>query len=165
MGHKEHKAAGPLAVACRVITVSDSRTSETDTSGKLIQRLLKEKGHTLVDYHLVRDDPAPIRDLIQTAPSGTHAVILSGGTGLSKRDGTFEVVEGLLEKKIEGFGELFRSLSYQEIGASAMFSRASAGIYKGKVIFSLPGSEGAVRLAMEKLILPELGHFVQQLSL
>ncbi len=152
-------------MACRVITVSDTRTPETDSSGQLIQKLLKEKGHTLIDYHLVKDDPGPIRALIEAVPPGAQVVILSGGTGLAKRDGTHEVLEALFDKKIDGFGELFRSLSYQEIGSSSMLSRATAGTYKGLVVFSVPGSEGAVRLAMEKLILPELGHFVQQLSL
>lgn len=164
MGHREHKAGAPSSVRCAVVTVSDTRTPDTDSSGALIQELLRGAGHKVTDYRIVKDDPSLIRDVIQKAPNETQAIILTGGTGISKRDGTYEVVSGLLEKTIEGFGELFRALSYEEIGSAAMMSRATAGLHQGKVIFSVPGSKAAVRLAMEKLILPELGHCVRELS-
>ena len=164
MGHQDHKAAAPPKVSCIVLTVSDTRTPDTDASGQLIQRLLREHQHKVVAYKLVKDEPSQIREAIQDIPAGGQVVILNGGTGLSKRDSTYEAVTGMLEKQIEGFGELFRALSYQEIGSAAMLSRATAGVYQGKVIFSLPGSEAAVYLAMEKLILPELGHLVYELN-
>lgn len=162
MGHKEHKAGSPATVDCMVVTISDTRTPETDESGRLIQDLLRKHGHRIGAYRLVRDEPAAIGELIRWAEGREeiHAIIFSGGTGISKRDSTYEAVAGLLEKRLDGFGELFRSLSYQEIGPAAMLSRAIAGIYRGKIIFALPGSSAAVRLAMEKLILPELGHLV-----
>lgn len=149
-----------------VITCSDTRTSETDTSGQLIQRLLKEHGHTIIDYHLLKDDPAQIQYQIAhgTINSRIQAVILNGGTGISRRDSTFEAVDAMLEKRLDGFGEIFRMLTFQEIGSAAIMSRATAGIVNGCIVFSVPGSENAVRLAMEKLILPELGHLIQQLS-
>jgi molybdopterin adenylyltransferase len=164
MGHQEHRAAAPSKVSCVVITVSDTRTPETDMSGQLIQRLLIEHQHAVLGHHLIKDEPSQIQEQIRKAPPGTQAIIITGGTGLSKRDSTYEAVTGILEKQIEGFGELFRALGYQEIGSAAMLSRATAGIYQGKVIFSLPGSEAAVRLAMEKLILPELGHLIYELN-
>jgi len=164
MGHQEHKAKAPSTIGCMVVTISDTRTPETDESGRLIKQLLREHGHTIVADHLVKNEPAQIKELIKTSQNGAQAIILTGGTGLSKRDNTYEAVVGLLEKRLDGFGELFRTLSYQEIGSSAMLSRATAGIYQGKVIFSLPGSEAAVRLAMEKLILPELGHIIHELN-
>ena len=149
-----------------VITCSDTRTPDTDTSGQLIQRLLKEQGHTVAAYHLVKDEPAKIKAKIKAAVTNKkiQAIIINGGTGISKRDSTFEAVDAMLEKRLVGFGEVFRYLTYQEIGSPAIMSRATAGIIKGRVLFSTPGSENAVRLAMEKLILPELGHLVQQLS-
>ena len=164
MGHQEHKAKAPLSVGCMVITISDTRTPATDESGRLIQKRLQEHGHPIAAYHLVKNEPVLIKDLIQKAPAGVQAIILTGGTGLSKRDSTYETLLGLFEKKLDGFGELFRALSYDEIGAPAMLSRAAAGIYQGKVIFSLPGSEPAVRLALDKLILPELGHILHELT-
>jgi molybdenum cofactor biosynthesis protein B len=164
MGLREHKAKAPAGVSCMVITVSDSRTPESDSSGRLIQRLLKRHGHRVVAYHLVKDEPARIKRFIQKAPVGVEAILLSGGTGFSSRDRTYEAVTGLFEKRIDGFGELFRALSYREIGPAAMLSRATAGLYRGKLIFSLPGSAPAVRLGMEKLILPELGHLLYVLG-
>lgn len=164
--HKEHKHQAPKSVGCMVVTCSDSRTPETDTSGQLIQRLLKEKGHTVVAYHLVKDEPAEIKARIAegTANDAVQAIIINGGTGISRRDSTFEAVDGMLEKRLDGFGEIFRYLTYQEIGSPAIMSRATAGIVNGRVLFSTPGSENAVRLAMEKLILPELGHLVKELT-
>ena len=149
-----------------VITCSDTRTPDTDSSGQLIQKLLREQGHTIVSYHIVKDEPSQITDRITTglADDAVQAIILNGGTGISRRDSTFEAVDAMLEKRLEGFGEMFRYLTYQDIGSPAIMSRATAGIIKGRVLFSTPGSENAVRLAMEKLILPELGHLVQQLT-
>ena len=149
-----------------VVTISDSRSPDTDESGRLIQDLLRDHGHKLSSYELIKDEPKRIKELIQSAvaQTGVQAIILSGGTGISKRDSTYDALVPLLEKQLEGFGELFRSLSYQEIGASAMLSRATAGMVGGKVVFSIPGSTAAVKLAMEKLILPELGHLVREAS-
>lgn len=149
-----------------VITCSDTRTPETDTSGQLIQKLLKEQGHHVAAYHLVKDEPAQITARVTegTANDAVQAIIINGGTGISRRDSTFEAVNAMLEKRLDGFGEVFRYLTYQEIGSPAIMSRATAGIIKGRVLFSTPGSENAVRLAMEKLILPELGHLVKELA-
>jgi len=149
-----------------IITCSDTRIADTDSSGQLIQKLLQDRGHTVVGYHLVKDDPAQIQLWIARAVTNeaVQALIINGGTGISRRDSTFEAVDAMLEKRLPGFGEIFRLLTYQEMGSPAIMSRAIAGIIKGRVLFSVPGSENAVRLAMEKLILPELGHLVQQLS-
>jgi molybdenum cofactor biosynthesis protein B len=149
-----------------VVTCSDTRTHETDTSGKLICHLLKEQGHTIADQYLIKDEPEEIIRLLEkaTEQTGTHVVIINGGTGISRRDSTYEAVDGFLEKKLDGFGELFRYLSYKDIGSSAMLSRATAGTHGHVVIFSIPGSQGAVRLAMEKLIIPEMGHIAGELS-
>ncbi|SLM49774.1 Molybdenum cofactor biosynthesis protein B [Nitrospira japonica] len=161
----EHKSEAPSQIGCMVITCSDTRTRDTDTSGRRIMHLLKDAGHTIVDYYIVKDEPAKIKAKIKagTANKRIHAIIINGGTGISRRDSTFEAVDGMLEKRLDGFGEVFRYLTYQEIGSPAIMSRATAGIIKGRVLFSTPGSENAVRLAMEKLILPELGHILQQL--
>jgi len=149
-----------------VITCSDTRTPETDASGYRIMHMLKDAGHVAVAYHLVKDEPAKIKAKIKSALTNkkVHAIIINGGTGISKRDSTFEAVDAMLEKRLVGFGEIFRYLTYQDIGSPAIMSRATAGIIKGRILFSTPGSENAVRLAMEKLILPELGHLVNQLS-
>nr|MBI3613077.1 MogA/MoaB family molybdenum cofactor biosynthesis protein [Nitrospirota bacterium] len=157
--HKEHKATAPRSVPCMVITCSDTRTPENDTSGALIMSSLKGRGHTVVSYHLVKDDPPVIRKLIKQGAKDRHvqAIIVNGGTGISRRDSTFEAIDGLLEKRLEGFGEIFRALSYQDIGSAAIMSRATAGLYKGTIVISIPGSEKAVLLAMDKLILNELG--------
>jgi molybdenum cofactor biosynthesis protein B len=162
----EHKTHAPSSIGCVVITCSDTRTPDTDTSGYRIMHMLKDAGHTVVAYHLVKDEPAKIKAKIKTAVANkkVQAVIINGGTGISRRDSTFEAVDAMLEKRLDGFGEVFRYLTYQEIGSPAIMSRATAGIIKGRVLFSTPGSENAVKLAMEKLILPELGHLVQQLS-
>jgi molybdenum cofactor biosynthesis protein B len=164
VSHLEHKATSPASVACFVLTVSDTRTEDTDQSGRAIADLLTGHGHTLAGRRLVSDDPQRILEVLrdQLASGDVAAIITTGGTGVSRRDGTYEVVSGLLERTLEGFGELFRMLSYQEIGAAAMMSRACAGIARGKVVVALPGSENAVRLAMTKLVLPELGHLVRE---
>ncbi|NOU09576.1 MAG: MogA/MoaB family molybdenum cofactor biosynthesis protein [Nitrospira sp.] len=164
--HHEHKDHAPSSIGCMVITCSDTRTQETDTSGQLICKLLEAQGHTIVEYHLVKDDPAQIQLWIARGTSNEHvqAVIINGGTGISRRDSTFEAVDEMLEKRLSGFGEIFRYLTYQEIGSPAIMTRATAGIVNDRVLFSIPGSENAVRLAMEKLILAELGHLVKELS-
>lgn len=162
----EHKSGVPKSIGCVVITCSDTRTTDTDTSGYRIMHMLKDAGHTVVAYHLVKDDPSKIKAKVKLSVGNkkVQAIIINGGTGISKRDSTFEAVDGMLDKRLDGFGEVFRYLTYQEIGSPAIMSRATAGIIKGRVLFSTPGSENAVRLAMEKLILPELGHLVKELS-
>jgi molybdenum cofactor biosynthesis protein B len=162
MGHVEHRAEAPREVACYVVTCSDTRTLADDRSGDVIRALLKSHDHRVTGSMVVKDDPDAIAEVLAhiARDSGTQAVIMTGGTGLSQRDCAFEALDRLLEKRIDGFGEIFRWLSFQEIGPPSMLSRATAGLYQGKVVFSLPGSEGAVRLAMERLILPELPHTV-----
>lgn len=137
-----------------VITCSDTRTPDTDGSGRLIKDLLQQQGHQIVAYHLVKDEPADITARIREAlqSDAIQAIIVNGGTGISRRDSTFEAVDGLLEKRLDGFGEIFRYLTYQDIGSPAIMTRATAGIVKGRILFSTPGSENAVRLAMEKQI-------------
>jgi molybdopterin adenylyltransferase len=164
--HHEHKHHAPSSIGCVVITCSDTRTSETDTSGYRIMHMLKDAGHAVAAYHLVKDEPSKIKAKIKSALGNkkVQAIIVNGGTGISKRDSTFEAVDAMLEKRLVGFGEIFRYLTYQEIGSPAIMSRATAGIIKGRILFSTPGSENAVRLAMEKLILPELGHLVKELA-
>ena len=164
MSHVEHKAQAPASVGCYVLTVSDTRVPDTDASGRAIRELLETGGHRVTGHQIVRDEPADVARLVAAAIADpdTHAIITTGGTGITARDGTFEAVDRLLDKRLDGFGELFRMLSFAEIGASAMLSRATAGVASGTPIFVLPGSENAVRLAMTRLILPELGHFVQQ---
>ncbi|MEC4673383.1 MAG: MogA/MoaB family molybdenum cofactor biosynthesis protein [Nitrospirota bacterium] len=161
----EHKARGPASIGCGVITCSDTRTPETDKSGQLIQELLRQQGHHVPMYAVVKDEPEEVRKLLESLGQNTQvsAIIINGGTGISQRDSTFEAIDGLLEKRLSGFGEIFRYLSYKDIGSSAILSRATSGLYKGKVVFSIPGSSGAVRLAMEQLILPELPHIVGEM--
>jgi molybdenum cofactor biosynthesis protein B len=160
-----HKAQAPASVACYVLTVSDSRTPDTDTGGRAIRALLEAAGHLVSGHAIVKDEPAQVADLVraQLAEPATQIIITTGGTGITSRDDTYEAIDALLEKRLTGFGELFRMLSFHEIGAAAMMSRAMAGTAWGKAIFVLPGSPQAVQLAMTKLILPELGHVVQQL--
>lgn len=164
--HKEHKSKGPRSVPCAIVTVSDTRTPETDKSGILIRSQLEEAGHSVAMYSIVKDDVPAIEAAIQQARSvdGCRILILTGGTGLTSRDSTAEVVNACLTKPLPGFGELFRMLSYEEIGAAAMMSRATAGLSESLFIFALPGSSNAVRLAMTALVIPELGHIVEQLS-
>jgi molybdenum cofactor biosynthesis protein B len=153
-------------VRCYVLTVSDTRTDENDVSGRAIAGLLSSAGHIVAARSIVKDDPVSVRATIerQLARPDVQAIIATGGTGITSRDTTFEAIDALLEKRLEGFGELFRMLSFEEIGPAAMMSRALAGVAAGKIVVSLPGSEAAVRLAMERLLLPELGHLVQQAS-
>ena len=147
-----------------MLTVSDTRTEQNDRGGRAIVDLLAEQGHEVAGKAIVPDDAARVRDALeaQIADSSVDAVITTGGTGISRRDGTYEVVSEIMEKRIDGFGELFRALSYEEIGPAAMLSRACAGLAGGTIIISVPGSEHAVRLAMTKLVLPELGHLVRE---
>ena len=166
MSVAEHRAHSPAAVACFVLTVSDTRTLATETSGRAIADLLTTAGHTVMDRQIVKDEPADVTRAIRDAIAGAkvRAIITTGGTGIAKRDSTYEAVAALFDKRLDGFGELFRMLSYEDIGSAAMLSRATAGVAAGCVIFMLPGSEAAVRLGMTKLILPELGHIVRELS-
>jgi molybdopterin adenylyltransferase len=166
VSHLEHRAQAPSSVHCGVLTISDSRTEETDTGGRAIVSLLVEAGHQVVARALVKDDPEQVRAhvLEWTADPRVQAIITTGGTGISSRDSTYEAITALLDKQLDGFGELFRMLSYQEIGAAAMLSRACAGVSKKRIVISLPGSEHAVRLAMARLIVPELGHLVREVS-
>jgi molybdopterin adenylyltransferase len=165
MSAGDHKAQAPASVGCFVLTVSDTRTEDTDTSGQAIRAALTTSGHTITGHIIVRDEPGEVASVVRTRVDdpATQAIITTGGTGISSRDATYEAVHGLLEKQIQGFGELFRMLSFQEIGPAAMLSRATAGSIGRTAVFVLPGSLAAVRLAMEKLIVPELGHVVQQL--
>lgn len=163
---QEHKAQAPRSVGCFVLTISDSKTPQTDTSGALIRERLIQAGHTVAGHAIVKDEPAEVATVIDKgcADPAVQAFILTGGTGVTSRDSTFEAVEVLLDKRLAGFGELFRMLSYQEIGPAAMLSRAQAGVVRGRALFSLPGSPNACRLALDKLILPELGHLLREIQ-
>jgi molybdopterin adenylyltransferase len=147
-----------------VLTISDTRTTASDTSGKAIAEALESAGHQVIDRQLVRDEPADVRAAVTARAPEVQVIITTGGTGITSRDSTYEAITSLLDKRIDGFGELFRSLSYAEIGSAAMMSRACAGTIGQTAIFALPGSEDAVRLALGKLILPEIGHVVRELQ-
>jgi molybdenum cofactor biosynthesis protein B len=166
MMQKPHPDVAKMTVNCAVVTVSDTRNQETDKSGQLIKQLLLDANHAIAAYAIIKDEPAQIQEQIELlGKSGNvDAVIFNGGTGIASRDTTYDAIEKLLEKTLPGFGEIFRFLSYQEIGSRAIASRAVAGIYQSKLIFSLPGSSNAVRLGMEKLILPELTHLISQMK-
>ena len=166
MSEREHKSQAPASVNCYVLTVSDTRTEATDASGKAIAALLTAAGHRVCGRAIVKDDPNEVRAAVtrQLATVDVQAIITTGGTGITSRDSTYEAIAGMLHKTLDGFGELFRMISYEQIGSAAMLSRACAGVIVGRIVVSLPGSEAAVRLAMERLILPELGHLVQQAS-
>lgn len=166
MSISEHRAAAPACVGVFVLTVSDTRTDATDSAGRAIRDLLTAEGHTIAGSRIVKDEPVDVRATVEAALAdpAVQTVITTGGTGITSRDGTYEAVAELLQKRLDGFGELFRALSYQEIGPAAMLSRAVAGTVGRKAVFVLPGSEHAVRLAVTKLILPELGHIAQQLA-
>ena len=164
MGQHEHHAAAPRTVTVAVVTLSDSRSPADDRTGDTIVALLEAAGHSVAGRELVREDPPAIRAALEAALAGpAQAVILNGGTGIAPRDSTPDIVAPLLECELPGFGELFRQLSFREIGAAAMLSRALAGVARGKLLFALPGSKAACRLALERLILPELGHLVGEL--
>lgn len=166
MSVHEHKEKGKKSIRCFVITVSDTRDESTDTSGQTIKKFLAAEAHEATGYRIVKDEPVEIEKLLNEAlgRSDVDAVIVNGGTGIAPRDGTYEVVSRFVEKKLDGFGEIFRYLSYLDIGSAAVMSRATAGTARGKVLISVPGSSGAVKLAMEKLILPEIRHMVSQLQ-
>lgn len=149
---------------CFVLTISDTRTAENDPSGDAIAEMLSGAGHEVTGRTLVPDDPAAVRGAIVLATLHADAILATGGTGITARDSTYEAIAALLEKRLDGFGELFRMLSYEEIGAAAMLSRACAGTIGTTVVFSLPGSTKAVRLALHKLIVPELPHIVGELK-
>jgi molybdenum cofactor biosynthesis protein B len=162
-----HRNDAPASVRCVVVTVSDTRTESNDTSGDAIVELLKNAGHDVRARRIVRDDPVAVRSLVRSVvesnPGVADVVITTGGTGITARDSTYEAITALLDKRLDGFGELFRMLSFAEIGAAAMLSRATAGSIGTTAVFALPGSEHAVRLAMIRLILPEIGHVVREL--
>ncbi len=153
-------------MSCYVLTVSDTRTEATDSSGHAIIELLTSAGHIVAGHAIVRDEPADVERMLldQLANGDVHVIITTGGTGITSRDSTYEAIDRLLDKRLDGFGELFRMLSFNEIGPAAMMSRATAGVARGKIIVALPGSEDAVRLAMTELLIPELGHLVQQVA-
>jgi molybdenum cofactor biosynthesis protein B len=164
MAHEEHRREGPARVRIFVVTASDTRGEAEDTSGGWLRRAAAAEGHDVVGYRIVRDEPAALRQAIDAAVAAdAQAIVVNGGTGIAGRDRTYEAVAGVIEKRLDGFGELFRMLSFQEIGSAAMLSRAVAGVFGGRAIFSVPGSEPAVRLAWERLIGPELGHVVREL--
>lgn len=161
--HPDSKA---IAINCAIITVSDTRTFETDKSGQLIHQLLTEAGHNITAYTIVKDEPVEIKQWLNkfSDNSTLEVIIFNGGTGIAPRDTTYDVISSHLEKTLPGFGEIFRYLSYQEIGSRAIASRAIAGVSNNKLLFSLPGSSNAVKLAMNDLILPEINHLVRQLK-
>ncbi|OKP96447.1 molybdenum cofactor biosynthesis protein B [Paenibacillus sp. P46E] len=162
----EHRREAPQSVACYVITVSDTRTQETDTGGALIRTMLEEAGYVVIGSTIVKDDYEDIRELVykSSVHSGIEAVLLTGGTGISPRDTTYEAVASLLDKTLPGFGEIFRLLSFTEdIGSAAILSRAIAGTIGSTAVFSMPGSTGAIKLAMERLIIPELRHVMREI--
>jgi molybdenum cofactor biosynthesis protein B len=163
--HAHHRYAA-TAVACAVVTVSDTRTPETDVSGARIRTALEGAGHSVVSYAILPDEPSLIREHVERAlgDPAVRAVIVNGGTGIAPRDTTYEALTSLLEKRLEGFGELFRMLSWEQVGAAAMLSRAAAGVARGKILVSLPGSPDAVGLAMDRLLVPELGHMARLLE-
>lgn len=163
----EHKQEAPKQVVCMVITVSDTRNETTDKSGQLMKQLLEEHGHSTALYEIIPDEPEKIKAAIQKGleHQEVQVILLNGGTGIAKRDTTYETVSSILEKEMPGFGEIFRYLSFvEDIGSASILSRAVAGVVQGKAIFSTPGSSGAVKLAMNRLILPELGHVVRELK-
>lgn len=163
---EQHRAAAPDAIRCAILTISDTRTFETDTSGSLIKAQLASNGHLVVDFRIVPDEPTIVRETIEqwAERPEVQAILSNGGTGIAARDTTYDVVASLLDKRIDGFGELFRMLSYADIGSAAMMSRAVAGVVRGRILIAMPGSTNAVRLALDKLILPELAHLVYEVS-
>ncbi len=163
MGHKEHEAEAPAALNIGVLTLSDTRSKEEDLSGKLICEMLQGAGHKVSRYDLIREDPKVIEETLKSfLKESLDIVITNGGTGLTSRDGTIEVAHRLMQKELPGFGELFRLLSFHQIGPAAMLSRATAGSAGGKIILCLPGSTKAVKLAMTRIIIPQAGHLVRE---
>ena len=162
----EHKATAPHSIGCWILTVSDTKTPETDTSGQLIRKLLVDAGHQVVGSAIARDEPKDVQRMIREACANdeVRAVLVTGGTGITSRDSTYEAIEELLDKRLPGFGELFRMLSFEEIGAAAMMSRAQLGVHARRIVVSMPGSPNACRLALEKLVIPELSHLIREVS-
>jgi molybdopterin adenylyltransferase len=162
--HREHESQGPQSARCAVITVSDTRTVENDTGGQTVIDHLTAAGHTVAHREIIPDEPARMRPLLESLGrrDDVDVILLTGGTGISSRDRTYETVSGLLDKPLPGYGELFRMLSYQEIGAAAMLSRAVGGLLGRKVLLTMPGSPAGVRLAMEKLIVPQIPHLLRE---
>jgi molybdenum cofactor biosynthesis protein B len=162
--HHHHRQSAAVSLATVVISVSDTRTLETDTGGAKVAEFLTQAGHTVAHREIVKDEPSQIGNALRSAleRDDVRAIIFTGGTGVAPRDVTPDSVEPLLDRVIPGFGELFRMLSYQDIGTAALLSRALAGLASGRVVFVLPGSRGAVALAMEKLVLPEIGHLAAE---
>ena len=162
--HQEHKAQGPASARCAVITVSDSRTLETDTGGQAVIDHLTAAGHSVLAREIIPDDPARMRPLLLALRDrdDLDAILMTGGTGVTSRDQTYETVTSLLDKPLPGYGEVFRMLSFQDIGPAAILSRATGGLIGRKVLLTMPGSPAAVRLAMEKIIVPELPHLVRE---
>jgi molybdopterin adenylyltransferase len=162
----QHKARGPRFVRAYVVTCSDSRTAATDQGGKAIKDMLAERGHAIAGSSIVPDEPARIAEELKRArEAGAQVALFTGGTGISSRDRTFDAVSAAIVKPLPGFGELFRMLSFQEIGSAAMLSRAVAGVTRdGLIVFAMPGSPAAVKLACERLILPELSHLLEELG-
>ena len=164
MSHHQHRAEAPTQIRFGVVTASDTRGEAEDASGRYLRESIAAAGHTLASYALVRDEPEAIRAALRAAvAAGAEAIVINGGTGIATRDRTFEAVAGLLEKRLDGFGELFRMLSFAEIGSAAMLSRAVAGVWSGRAVFSIPGSSAAVELAWTRLIAPEAGHLLREL--
>ena len=159
-----HRKDAPASVRCFVLTISDTRTAETDASGDAIAQALTSAGHDVAGRRIVRDEPATVREIVRAESRNVPVIVTTGGTGITARDSTYEAISALLDKRLDGFGELFRMLSYEQVGSAAMLSRACAGSIGTTAIFALPGSEQAVRLAMDKLILPEIGHVVRELQ-
>ncbi len=164
MGHEEHRREGPARVRLFVVTASDTRGESDDGSGAYLRGAAAAAGHAVVGYRIVKDEPRALRAALdEAAKAGAEAIVVNGGTGIAGRDRTYEAVAAVIEKRIDGFGELFRMLSWAEIGSAAMLSRAVAGVWDGRAVFSVPGSTAAVRLAWEKLIAPEMGHVVREI--
>src|SRR6266704_1237325 len=163
--HHPHHQAKTRHAVCAIVTMSDTRTPESDASGVCIRALLEEAEHRVLSYTILPDDPGRLRAHLEElfGVPGLDAVIVNGGTGLAPRDTTYEALAGLFDKRLDGFGELFRMLSYQEIGPAAVLSRAAAGVARGKVLASLPGASAAVELALTRLLVPELAHMVDLL--
>jgi len=162
MGYQEHKHRAPKSVNCAVLTISSTRTEQTDDSGRLIRQKLSESGHQVTSYCILKDEADSIRKKIYELmeEEELQAIITNGGTGVSHADITIEAIYPILEKELDGFGELFRSLTYRQIGSGSIMSRAIAGVVRGKVILCLPGSPEAANLAMDEIIVPEIGHLV-----
>ncbi|MFC2047946.1 molybdenum cofactor biosynthesis protein B [Chloroflexota bacterium] len=164
MSYHEHKEKAPRSLNCAVLTISDTRTEQNDDSGRIIKQKLSENGHQVISYAVLKDETNSIKNKIDEllGQEKLQVIITNGGTGVSYRDVTVETIDSILEKKLDGFGELFRFLTYQEIGTPSIMSRAVGGVARGKVILCLPGSPGAAKLAMDKIILPEIGHMVRE---